>query len=155
MVEVLKQLQWRSDDTFKADLAWIESLDDNAIDEWIIVLPQQQGRSGRDVTIPELGTFSLHGRKIVNDSLRGNSESLHREALASLANRTPKTGCAIIYPVIDKDRPAQDLPQGAWPDGVVMAIRLELSEKALPAGTKPLVYRATIKRPVSTENHTW
>ncbi|MET7862395.1 Z1 domain-containing protein [Micromonospora taraxaci] len=153
MVEVLKQLQWRTDDTFKADLAWIKSLDDQAVDKWIIVLPQR--RSDRGVTIPGLGTFSLHGRKIENDSLRGNSESLHRAGLASLTGRTSKTGCAIIYPVIDKDRAYEEIPHDRWPDGVVMAIRLELPEKAVPAGTRPLVYQVAAKRPTPTGNYAW
>ncbi|MEV6372540.1 Z1 domain-containing protein [Micromonospora musae] len=153
MVGVLKQLQWRTDDTFKADLAWIESLDNQAVDKWIVVLPQR--RDGYGVTIPDLGTFSLHGRKNENDSLRGNSESLHRLGLVSLTSRTSKTGCAIIYPVIDKERAGEDLPSGTWPEGIVMAIRLELPEKAVPAGTRPLVYRVAAKRPSPTGKNTW
>ncbi|MFI5937860.1 Z1 domain-containing protein [Actinoplanes sp. NPDC051494] len=150
MVEVLKQLQWRREDTFKADLAWIEGLEEKAIDQWIVVLPQ----SGRRVNITNVGEVSLHGRKVENESVRGNSESLHREALTSLADRTPTTGCAIVYPVINKERGAETLTGGDWPADVVMAFRLELPEKALPAGTKPLVYKSVAKRhPLSAEEN--
>ncbi|MBB2944602.1 hypothetical protein FB565_004335 [Actinoplanes lutulentus] len=151
MVKALKQLQWRHDDTFKPDLAWIEGLGEEHIDHWIVVLPQ----SKRRITIRGLGEFSLHGRKIENDSVRGNSESLHREALASLADRTSMTACVILYPVIDKERGNEVLIEGEWPEGVVMALRLELPERALPVGTKPLIYKSVVKRLPTANTESW
>ncbi len=147
MVSVLTKLEWRTEDTFKADKAWIAGLDESVIDQWVVVLPQQ--KSGLYVNIPGIGKLSLIGRKVEGSSLRGNSESLHREGISSLPERTSKSGCAILYPVIDTNRAGQDSILDEWPDGVVMALRLELPEGALPTGTKPLVYKAMAKHPAA------
>lgn len=144
MVEVLRGLKWARPDTFAPDLAWIASLPENVIDTWHVVLPQQVRKEYR-VTVDGV-EFSIHGRKVEReDRIRGNSESLHRAALAELPDRTPTSGCAILYPVMNVDELAElTTVDNHWPPRLVMALMLQLPEAAMPSDRRPLVYRVVV-----------
>jgi hypothetical protein len=143
MVDVLHGLKWATPETFAPDLAWIASLPKEIIDQWNIMLPQQ--KTGRRVNIRGVGEFTIHGRKVEKGTnIRGNSESAHREAVSELPDMTPTSGCAIIYPVANKEELSGEIEHNGWPVGVVMAIRLQLPEAAVPADRRPLVYRVAV-----------
>lgn len=143
MVDVLSRLKWATPDTFSADLAWISSLPQEIVDQWNIMLPQQKARPR--VNLRNVGEFSVHGRKVERGvSIRGNSESVHREALAKLPGRTATSGCAILYPVMNKEELGKGVAQDGRPTGVVMAFMLQLPKGAVPADRRPLVYQVVI-----------
>jgi hypothetical protein len=136
MIEVLERLAWAHEDTFGPDLTWLKGLGPDRIVDWNVVLPQQKGRQ---VRLRGYGPISLHGRTYEKDGdrLRGNSTSLHREAIENAAKETPLTGWMLLYPVVHKDRDIEEDD----PDGVVMAIRLQLPGAATPIDRRPLAYR--------------
>ncbi|MET8322904.1 Z1 domain-containing protein [Micromonospora sp. NPDC005189] len=143
MVDVLGRLKWATPETFAADLAWIASLPQEIVDHWSIMLPQQKAR--RRINIRNVGEFSIHGRKVERGvSIRGNSESVHREALADLPGRTPTSGCAILYPVMNKEELGNGIAEDGRPTGVVMALMLQLPKGAVPADRRPLVYQVVV-----------
>ncbi|WP_181773497.1 Z1 domain-containing protein [Amycolatopsis pittospori] len=144
MVDVLSELKWAKEDTFTADLAWIASLPEDVIDQWHIVMPQQ--KTGRRVNIRGIGEFTVHGRKVEKQNrIRGNSESAHRRALdGDLPGKTPTSGYALLYPVMDKERTAIEVDDDGYPAGVVMALMLRLPDATLSAGLKPLVYKVQV-----------
>ena len=143
MVDVLRQLRWATPDTFTADLAWISSLPPEVIDRWEIMIPQR--KRGRAVNIRNVGSFTVHGRKVEKGThIRGNSESAHREAIDNLPDKTPTSGCAIIYPVVDKEEVDHEIAQDGWPPKLVMAFMLQLPAAAVPADRRPLVYQVVV-----------
>jgi Z1 domain len=144
MVAVLRELKWATPKTFSADFAWIASLSPDVLDRWVVVLPQQ--KRGRRVNIRHIGDFSVHGRKVEREtSIRGNSESLHRRAIAGLPGKTSTSGCALLYPVMDVDRVGGEIESDGRPTGVVMAFMLQLPDAAVPTDRRPLVYRTIVR----------
>ncbi|MFD5243515.1 Z1 domain-containing protein [Amycolatopsis sp. NPDC058340] len=143
MVNVLRELKWAKEDTFTADLAWIASLPEDVVDQWCVVLPQQ--KAGKRINIGGIGEFTVHGRKVEKENrIRGNSESAHRGALEGLEDKTPTSGCAILYPVMDKDQADVKINEDGYPVGVVMALMLQLPDAAVPGDRKPLVYKVQV-----------
>ncbi|MGW4112639.1 Z1 domain-containing protein [Actinosynnema sp. NPDC004786] len=143
MVSVLRDLKWATPETFAADLAWIASLPKELIDRWDVMFPQQ--KTGKRVNLRGIGEFTVHGRTTLGDhSIRGNSETAHRVAIAGIPGRTPTSGCAIVYPVMRKDKLKLDIATDGHPTGVVMAFRLQLPDGTLPLDRKPLVYQVAI-----------
>ncbi|CCH34620.1 Z1 domain-containing protein [Actinosynnema sp. NPDC047251] len=143
MVSVLSQLEWARSETFAADLAWIASLPEDVIDRWHVMLPQQ--KNGKTVDIRGVGNFTVHGRTTGRDeSIRGNSESAHREAIATIEGRTSKSGCVILYPVMKKDELDAGLATDGRPTRLVMALMLQLPDGAVPADRRPLVYQVVV-----------
>ncbi|MFC3449526.1 Z1 domain-containing protein [Amycolatopsis speibonae] len=143
MVSVLSALEWATPDKFTADLAWISSLTEKVIDRWDVMLPQQ--KSGKRVNIRDVAEFTVHGRTVGTDeSIRGNSESAHREAIDQIPRRTPTSGCAILYPVMKKDELNREITTDGYPSRMVMALMLQLPDGALPADHRPLVYQVVV-----------
>ena len=139
MVDVLRDLTWAEPDTFAPDLAWIATLSDDIIDRWDVMLPQLTTR--KPIDIRGVGEFTVHGRKVERGtSIRGNSETLHREAVIEFPGRTSTSGCVILYPVADVNDLNRNDPKG-YPKRLVMALRLQLPDSAVPADHRPLVYR--------------
>ncbi|MFF5991931.1 Z1 domain-containing protein [Prauserella flavalba] len=143
MVDVLASLRWATPDTFAADLAWIASLPGEVIDQWVLMFPQQ--KKTKRVDFRGIGEFTVHGRKVERGTnIRGNSESAHRAAINDLPDRTPTSGCAIVYPVMDKDRPMDKVADDGYPQGVAIAFMLQLPDSAVPADRRPLVYQVAV-----------
>ncbi|MFI6041393.1 Z1 domain-containing protein [Nocardia sp. NPDC051321] len=138
MMCALEGLTWAYSDTFAPDVNWLRSLKDR-IDNWRIVIPKL--KSGRRATLRGLGPFSLHGRTMASDSLRGNSTSAHRAAVDALRIETPRTGWLILYPVVKKAVFASATDIEADPKGVVLAISLRLPDAVMPRGQRPLQYQ--------------
>lgn len=139
MMDVLGRLEWAHENTFKPDLAWLRGLGEDRITDWNVVLPQQ--KSGRQAIIRGLGPFSLHGRAVEANHVRGNSTSADRKALESLKVAGSLTGWMLLYPVVRK---CDDKSVGLIetdPTDLVMAIRLELPATAAPTNGRPLAYR--------------
>ncbi|AHI01000.1 Z1 domain-containing protein [Kutzneria albida] len=141
MVNVLRSLTWATPDTFAPDLAWIATLSDEVIDHWDVMLPQRKTR--KPMNIRGVGMFTVHGRKVEHDiSIRGNSESLHRQAIDELPGRTARSGCVILYPVMSNDDlKKNDIADDGYPKRLVMALMLQLPDAAIPDDHRPLVYR--------------
>lgn len=141
MVDVLRGLTWAKPDTFAPDLAWIATLSDEVIDHWDVMLPQLKNREPIDIR--GVGRFTVHGRKVEHGtSIRGNSESLHRGAISEFPGRTSKSGCAILYPVMDTDKlDVDDVAADGYPKRLVMALMLQLPDSAIPSDHRPLVYQ--------------
>lgn len=138
MVEVLERLQWATPDTFAPDLAWIRALPKEQLDSWLVVMPQADKHVAN---FRGVGDFSVHGRKVEpSHKIRGNSESVHRNAVRGLGETNPTRGCAIVYPVMKTERETP-LENDGYPTGVVMAFALQLSKGALPVDHRPLVYQ--------------
>jgi hypothetical protein len=130
MVTVLTKLTWANPHTFKPDLAWIRRLGPDVITDWRIVLPQQ--KKSRQAILRGHGPLSLHGRAVDgNDRLRGNSTSVHRNAVQQLV-AGGKTGKLILYPMVDRrDTSPAGIPETEIdPPGVVMAIVVMLPSAA-------------------------
>jgi hypothetical protein len=143
MVDVLRDLKWSTPETFAPDLAWIASLPEDVIDRWDIMIPQQ--KSGTRVNLGGIGEFTVHGRKVERENrIRGNSESAHREAITEFPGRTPTSGCAILYPVMDKERHGSPTGDDGTLTGVVVALMLQLPDAAVPADRRPLVYQVAV-----------
>lgn len=138
MLDVLGKLRWAHEHTFGPDFNWIRGLGRDRITDWNIVIPQQ--KSGRFAKLRGLGPYSLHGRAVEGDHVRGNSASVHRSALDSLKESGPRTGCMLLYPVVDKEASEQNGGIEIDPSGVVMALRLELPGTATPTDYRPLAY---------------
>jgi hypothetical protein len=137
MLDVLGQLKWAHERTFAPDLAWLRGLKNDQIIDWRVVLPQQKG--ARRARIRGVGPFSLHGRAVEGNHVRGNSTSAHRNALAAMRVAGSRTGWMLLYPVVPKDGdPMNAIEQD--PADLVMAIRLELPGTAAPTDRRPLVY---------------
>jgi hypothetical protein len=143
MVDVLRDLKWARPETFAPDLAWIASLPEDVIDRWDIMLPQQ--KAGKRVNLRGIGKFTVHGRKVEREtSIRGNSESAHRDAIDEIPGRTPTSGCVILYPVMNKEELDGEIADNGWPTRVVMALMLQLPAAAVPADRRPLVYQVVV-----------
>lgn len=143
LVSVLRELEWATPDTFIADLAWIASLPEDVVNRWDIMLPQQ--KHGKRVNIRGIGEFTVHGRTVGREnSIRGNSESAHRQAIENIPNRTSTSGCAILYPVMKKNELKGDLVTDGYPTRLVMAIMLQLPKGAIPTDQRPLVYQVVV-----------
>ncbi|WP_433408903.1 Z1 domain-containing protein [Saccharomonospora azurea] len=141
MVDVLRKLKWATPETFKPDLAWIASLPEDVLNQWFIVFPQRRRR----VNIRGIGDFSVHGRKVERgDRIRGNSETAHRSALDALPGRTPTSGSALVYPVMNKDEVDDEVAVNGYPKRLVMALMLQLPDSAVPQDRKPLVYQVAV-----------
>ncbi|WP_424183985.1 Z1 domain-containing protein [Actinokineospora sp. G85] len=144
MVDVLSRLQWAAEDTFEPDLAWISGLGPEVVDEWQIVMPQQ--KAGRTADFRGIGVFSIHGRKVdSNGKIRGNAESVHRDAVEKLTQDLPRSGCLLLYPVMEKEQEAVPLTEEGQPKGVVMALMLQLPTAAVPSDQTPLVYKVVVE----------
>jgi hypothetical protein len=141
MVEVLQKLTWSPADHFKPDLAWIKSLQEDVVDRWAVIFPQQ--KTGVRVNLQDAGKFSIHGRLVKDGMIRGNSEPAHRLGVKDLPGQTETTARVLVYPVRDK-LDNEPLPQDGMPPGVVMALRLELPAKAVPSDHRPLVYQVVV-----------
>lgn len=140
MIGVLGHLKWADPDSFDSDLEWMSRLSERAIQEWLVVMPQLQTR--RPVNFRDVGEFTIHGRKVEpNGRIRGNSESAHRPAIDKLLEDKPRTGCLLLYPVKNVEHVKDEVPNDGRPQGVVMALRLQLPIEAAPADRRPLVYK--------------
>jgi hypothetical protein len=140
MIDVLSRMTWAKEDTFDSDLKWMSKLPDRAVENWIVLMPQLQTRE--PVNFRDEGLFTIHGRKVEpKGRIRGNSESAHRPAVDKLLADRPRTGCVLLYPVMDVDHVRDYVPRDGRPQGVVMALRLQLPIEAAPADRRPLVYQ--------------
>lgn len=143
MLSALGALEWATPETFTPDLAWLASLREDVVDRWDIMVPQQ--KKGKRVDIRGVGKFTVHGRTTGgSESIRGNAESAHREALKEMLARKSTSGGMIIYPVMNKNELDRDLATDGRPTRLVMALMLQLPEGAVPADRRPLVYRVVV-----------
>jgi hypothetical protein len=145
MVDALRELKWATPETFAPDFAWIASLPPNIVGSWDVVFPQLQNRA--PVNFRDVGRFTLHGRKVEggnNDRIRGNSESVHRDAVKDRPGLKATTGCVLIYPVMDRGDVDKPMADDGRPQRVVMALRLQLPDDAIPADRRPLVYKVVV-----------
>ncbi|GAA3462118.1 Z1 domain-containing protein [Saccharothrix longispora] len=144
MLSALGGLEWATPETFVPDLAWLTSLSEEVIDRWDVMLPQQ--KTGKRVDIRGVGKFTVHGRTTGGgQSIRGNAESAHREALGAMPGRKLTSGGALLYPVMNKNELDGDLATDGRPTRLVMALMLQLPKGALPPDRKPLVYQVVVR----------
>src|SRR5262249_10136001 len=125
-------LTWANPHTFKPDLAWIMRVGPDVITNWSIILPQQ--KKSRQAMLRGHGPLSLHGRAVdSNDRLRGNSTSIHRNAVRQL-DAGGKTGKLILYPMVDRRTAGSGTTPEIDPTGVVMAIVVMMPQAAAVGG---------------------
>jgi hypothetical protein len=141
VVGALSKLNWANEESFRADLAWLKELGPDRLADWLIVMPQPAKSSLS--YFEGSGPFGLHGRVCSDNRIRGNSDSGHRIACRTAADRSKeKRGYFLLYPVIDKERLAA-VRQGAHdPNGVVMAVSLQLPGSARPLDGRFLTFTA-------------
>jgi hypothetical protein len=135
LVEVLKQLRWRPDDHFGADLSWLQRLKKNQLADWVILLPQHVG-AGPKASIGEYGTLSVFRRR--RRQGRGGlfgaiSDPKHRPIAGQiagvgdhddeLAGRLHKEGrgALLIYPMVEVDS-NEEIPDELTIEEVIMAL---------------------------------
>lgn len=134
LVELLNALRWMPKDHFAADLTWLQGLERDQIEDWVVILPQHAGKGPRS-TILGHGPLSVFRRQRRRDPLFGAiSDPKHRSAAERIAGigeplddavtqalHRAKRGGLIVYPVVEADAdetPPTDLEAQA----VIMAL---------------------------------
>lgn len=135
LVAILKELRWRPDDHFAADLTWLEGLGPDQIKDWVVLLPQHVGR-GPKAEVGEHGVLSVFRRR--RRKGRGGlfgaiSDPKHRPVAAQIAGvgeheddlaaqlHRERRGAILLYPVIELER-EDEVPEQLEPGEVVMAL---------------------------------
>jgi hypothetical protein len=135
LLDVLGRLRWSNPDAFSADLAWLETLDEDQVDRWYVIIPQLQS-DAQSVRILEHGPFSLHTRRVDNGRLEARSPLFDRataDAIARPPKPAPKSLCGVllVYPMISKDKNPKIVNGDLDPTEVVMAFRMVLPTGAV------------------------
>lgn len=117
LIAMLKELRWRPDDHFAADLTWLDGLDKSQIEDWAVVLPQHVGKGPR-ARLEGHGSLSVFRRR--RRAGRGGlfgaiSDPKHRPVAASIAGvgdlddsladslHRPRRGAVLVYPVVEHE----------------------------------------------------
>ncbi|GAA3112968.1 hypothetical protein GCM10020001_034970 [Nonomuraea salmonea] len=136
LLEMFNRLRWSNATSFNADLAWLNTLEDEHIEDWQIFLPQLKSDEYK-ANVLGLGPFSLHRRAAPNGILEGRS-TLFGRADAEKVARPPKPasksrrGALLLYPMIAKDKAPRIVAGEVDPGEVVMAFRMVVPTAALP-----------------------
>ena len=134
-VGMLKQLRWQPDDHFVADLAWLEALTADQIEDWAVVLPQHVGKGPRTKFEPH-GTLSVFRRRRRRGPLFGAiSDPKHRpiaDHIAGVADLSDlmagslieelhkeRRGAVLVYPVVEIE---EGVPEELSDDEIVVAL---------------------------------
>jgi hypothetical protein len=146
VLDAFAQMQWQTEDYFGPDLRWLEGLDSNDIDHWVIMLPQLTAKGPR-ATIDGFGPTSVFRRRRRRD--RGPvfgyiSDRKHRTTARRIAGAVesigdanadalhePCTGALLIYPVVEMPD-GEPIPDTLDPSGLVMAF-----VAVAPSSTRP------------------
>ncbi len=132
-VEILKELRWQPDDHFAADLAWLEGLDSEQIEDWAVVLPQHVG-GGPRATLKGHGSLSVFRRRRRRGPLFGAiSDPKHRPVADRIAGvgdlddplagslHRPRRGAVLVYPVVEYEE-EDEVPEELDASEVVIAL---------------------------------
>ena len=132
LVAMLTQLRWLPHDHFAADLAWLQDLRPDQIEDWVVLLPQHAG-SGPRSTFLGRGPLSVYRRQRRRDPQFGAlSDPKHRSAASRIAGvgepindpitdklHSSRRGAVLLYPVVEQ------------PDGSDVAAQLDAGEVVL------------------------
>lgn len=135
LIEILRELRWRPDDHFAADLTWLERLEPSQIKDWVVLLPQHVGR-GPKAEVGEHGILSVFRRR--RRKGRGGlfgaiSDPKHRPIAAQIAGvgdheddlarqlHREHRGAVLLYPVVEFES-EDEIPKQLDPGEVVMAL---------------------------------
>ena len=130
VLQVLRALTWDNEECFKADLAWLETLTPDQVNEWLVLLPQL--KNPRRAIIEGLGPLSLHPRA-ATDHLGVKTTVDDRRAIEALVRKPGSTrGGMLIYPMIPS-RLEHTSNTEIDPGLLVMAFRLTLPSAAAPS----------------------
>ena len=132
-LDILKKLHWQPADHFKADLTWLDGLDNSQIEDWVVVLPQHAGKGPR-AKIAGLTSLSVFRRNRRRDPLFGAiSDPKHRFAADRIAGvgefpnqladtlHKERRGALLIYPVVEHDKD-DEIPEELDSAEVVIAL---------------------------------
>ena len=132
-VKILKKLRWLPADHFKADLTWLDGLEPDQIEDWVVILPQHVG-TGPRASIAGVGPLSVFRRKRRRDPLFGAiSDPKHRwtsDRVAGVGTHADPTadqlhrerrGAVLVYPVVELDSDGE-VPQELDPEDVIIAL---------------------------------
>lgn len=133
-VELLNQLRWTPDDHFAADLMWLQGLEPEQIEDWVIVLPQHAGKGPRALVL-DRGPLSVFRRRRRRAPLFGAiSDPKHRSAANRIAGvgqpledpvtqalHRPRRGAVLVYPVLEGDS-GGNIAESLTPGEVVLAL---------------------------------
>lgn len=136
LVGLLSELRWLPEDHFSADLAWLQGLQSQQIEDWVVILPQH-ARSGAWSTVLGHGPISVFRRERRRATLFGAiSDPKHRSAAGRIAGvgdqladplteelHRERRGAVLVYPVVEIPE-AEDVPDELRPSEVVIAFVL-------------------------------
>jgi hypothetical protein len=143
ILTVLKSLRWDNEECFRADLAWLDTLQDNEVDRWIVQMPQLKKKTTQQARIGGYGPFSLHPRAGA-DYLNVKTTVDDRREIEALVRKPGSTrGGMLVYPMIKSGAAeiSADIPQS----DLVMAFRLTLPLTAAPADGRLVTFRVRDK----------
>jgi hypothetical protein len=115
LLAVLKDLRWRPDDHFAADLTWLEGLDSDQIEDWVVMLPQHVGPGPRAEVVGHgtLSVFRRRRRKGRGGLFGAISDPKHRPIAGQIAGvgnhddelaaqlHKPLRGAVLLYPMVE------------------------------------------------------
>ncbi|MEV4293933.1 Z1 domain-containing protein [Microbispora rosea] len=145
LLRILNELRWSNAASFHADLAWLNALEEERIQDWTIFLPQLK-TDDCPVKILETGPFSLHRRAAPNGVLEGRSSLFGRtdaERIARPPKPAPKSrrGALLLYPMVSKEREPKVVNGEVDPRDVVMAFRMVVPTAAIPEDGPLVTFR--------------
>ncbi|GAB4061399.1 Z1 domain-containing protein [Catellatospora paridis] len=143
VLSVLRQLKWSNKESFKADVAWLETLPESQLDRWLVVAPQLKNAEWTAL-IDGVGPFSLHQRAATGEPRRVGVKStlVERSALETLVRVPGSTRAGmLLYPTVPKDLSTPPNGGVIEPGEVVIAFRLIMPESTTPADGRLVTFR--------------
>ncbi|MEV0606589.1 Z1 domain-containing protein [Polymorphospora rubra] len=149
MLTILEGITWNGADTFKPELAWLQSLRPDQLNRWVAIFPFQSSGKATAQQILGHGPFSIFQRAWTSTkgSLRAISESRHRNAANRIVGlptpvldatadqlHEPASGALIIYPSVEKKDALGDNP--VPDDQITMAFHLVTPMSTMPLNGK-------------------
>lgn len=131
LVELLNRLRWTPDDHFAADLTWLQGLEPDQLEDWVVILPQHAGQGPRSTFLdheplsvfrrqrrrdPQFGAISDPKHRSAAERIAGVGASL--DDPVTQARHRAKRGGLIVYPVIEAD--ADETPPAELKDHMVI-----------------------------------
>lgn len=135
LVALLRQLGWMPPDHFKADLTWLEGLDESQVRDWVVMLPQHAGQGATSILAGRsLSVFRRRRRRGRGTLFGGISDPKHRDASGRIAGTNAfedpqaealhreRRGSLMIYPVVEQSDSAAVPPDELKPEESIIAL---------------------------------